>query len=158
MIVNHNTAANIEIGGARQINIRLDARGDDNEIGRDNLPVLELNRLRALITTNAGRLGIEMDGDAARFDRAFEQSRSPRIELTLHQPVHQMDHGNLRAGFRQAVGRFQTEQSAADHNGFGLIGGRRFDGRDVAEIAERHHAGQIHARHVEPDRPRAGGQ
>ena len=41
-----------------------------------------------------------------------------RIELALHQRVHQVDHGDIAAAHLQAARRFQAQQAAADDHGF----------------------------------------
>ena len=81
-----------------------------------------------------------------------------RIELALHQPVHQVQHGDARAGFREPVGGLQPEQSAADHHDAVAGAGAMPDGPDVVDVAERDDAGQRHAGERGPDRLRAGGE
>ena len=63
-----------------------------------------------------------------------------------------------RAGLGEAVGRFQSEQAAADHDDALLLRGQRQQQIDVAAVAEGVHAGKIGAGHVEPQRRRAGGK
>ena len=77
----------------------------------------------------------------------LEHGGGAGIELALHQTVHQVDDGHLRAGLGEAVGGFETEQSAADHDCSFSTGDRRRDRRYVAEVAEGEHARQVHARH-----------
>ena len=80
------------------------------------------------------------------------------IELALHQPVHEMEQRDPRAGLGEAVGGFEAEQPAADHHharAGGLGGGDRVD---VVDVAESEHARQIHAGNVRLDRLRAGGE
>ena len=79
-----------------------------------------------------------------------------RVELALHQPVHEVDHAHLGAGLGEAVGGLEAEQPAADDDGAGARWRRALDRRDIAEIAEGEHAGQLHARDRQPDRTRAG--
>ncbi len=158
MIVDHDPAIDREIGGAREVDVGADAGCDHHQRGLDLPPVLEGDGLGAAVAEDAGGLGVEMDGDAARFDRAQEHGRGARIELALHQPVHQVNDGNLQTGLRQAVSGLQAEQSAADHHRFGKLGRRGFDGRDIAQVAERAYSAQVDAGYVEPDRARAGGE
>ena len=81
-----------------------------------------------------------------------------RAVLALHQAVHQRHQRYRGAGLGEAIGRFQAEQAAADHDDALLLRGERQQKIDVAAVAERMHAGKIGARHVEPQRRRAGGQ
>ena len=79
-----------------------------------------------------------------------------RIELALHQPVHQVQHGDARARLGEAVGGLEPEQAAADHHDAVAGAGAMPDGPDVADVAERDDAGQRHAGDRGPDRLRAG--
>jgi hypothetical protein len=73
------------------------------------------------------------------------------IELTLHQPIHQVDHGDLGSELGQPRRGLQPEQAAADDNDLGKPGRRRLNRSDIAKVAEGHHTGQIHPRHAEPN-------
>ena len=103
-------------------------------------------------------VGIEQHLDALALDQGFQQFRRRRIELTLHQPVHQMNQRHRRAGLGETIGRFQSQQSAADHDDALLLRGQRQQQIDIAAVAKGVHAGKIGAGHVEPQRRRAGGQ
>ena len=96
--------------------------------------------------------------DALALDQRLQEFGRGRIELALHQAVHQMDQRHRRAGLGEAIGRFEPEQSAADHHHALLLRGQRQQQIDVAAVAERMHAGEVGAGHVEPQRRRAGGQ
>ena len=103
-------------------------------------------------------VGVEQNLDALALDQRFQQVRRRRIELALHQPVHQMDQRHRRAGLGKAVSRFQPEQSAADHDDALLLRGKRQQQIDVAAVAKGMHAGKIGAGHVQAQRRRAGGE
>ena len=103
-------------------------------------------------------VGVEQDLDALALDQRFQQRRRRRVELTLHQLVHQMDQRHRAAGLGEPIGRFETEQSAADHHDALLLRRQRQQQIDVAAVAKGMHAGEIGAGHVEPQRRRAGGQ
>jgi hypothetical protein len=61
------------------------------------------------LAMNARGIGIEQDLDAFAFDERLQQFTRGRIELTLHQPVHQMQQRHRRARFGEAVGGFQSQ-------------------------------------------------
>jgi len=65
-------------------------------------------------------------------------------------------HHSTRLG--EAVSRFQTEQSATDHDDALLLRRQRQQQVDVPAVAEGMHARQIDAGHAKPQRRRAGGQ
>ena len=83
--------------------------------------------------------------DASRLERALEQRGGGRIELTLHQAIHEMDERHRGAGLGKTVSRFNAEETAADHDGARAAARSTRDRRHVAHVAERHHPGQIGA-------------
>src|SRR5439155_10244263 len=77
-------------------------------------------------------------------------------ELALHEPGHDVHHGDLHAAQHQAVGRFQAQQAAADDDGL-LVLLRRLDhGIGVGNVAVGDHALQILARHRQDEGGGAG--
>src|SRR4030095_9996872 len=77
-----------------------------------------------------------------------------RIKLAFHEPVHEMQHGDLDARFREPVGGLKPEQTAADDDGPRT--GSFSDGVHVVDVAERENARQIHSENAELDRLGAG--
>ena len=145
-------------GVLRQRDIGPDAGGENHRIGVDPPAVRQFDALDADLADDARGVGVEQDLDALALDQRLQQLRRRRIELALHQPVHQMNQRDRRAGLGQAVGRLQPEQSAADHDDALLLRGERQQQIDVAAVAKGMHAGEIGAGHVEPQRRRTGGQ
>ena len=101
---------------------------------------------------DGARLRLQQDADALGLERPLQESRTFGIELALHQPVHQVDERDRHAGARQAVGRLDAEQSAADHDGGHALCGCGGQVGDVGEGAERRHAGKGSAGQREPNR------
>ena len=157
-VVDDNSAIDIEAGAVGEFDIRPDAGGDHNKIGFNLRTVFERNSLHAPFADNRSGFGIEENRDATRLDGQFQHPGSMAIELALHEPIHQVHDRDLRASFRQAVGRLKTKQTAADNNNTRVPLRSRLDGGDVGEIAECHDPGQLHARNAQPDRARAGGE
>jgi hypothetical protein len=79
------------------------------------------------------------------------------VELALHQPGHQVHHGDLHAALHQAVGRFQAQQAAADDHRVLVLRGRVDHGLRVGDVAVGQHALQVLARHRQDERVGAGG-
>ena len=99
---------------------------------------------------------LRMHLDAHGLDRTLQHARSLGIELALHQPVHQVQHGDACAGLRETVRGLKSEQPAADHHDAVARACTMPDGPDVVDVAERDDAGQRHAGERRPDRLRTG--
>ena len=69
-----------------------------------------------------------------------------------------MDDGGLHAAFRQPVGGFETQQPAADDDGFAALFRRRLHRVDIVQVAEGDHAGKVGAGQGQADRVGAGGE
>ena len=145
MIVDRDAAVDGKPRRARELGVGADADRDHHGVGGNRGAVGELDRLGAAVAEDARGLGFEAHGDAARFDRALEQRARTRIELALHQPVHEMEHGHARARLGEAIGGLEAEQPAADDDDARTGGAGRRDGVDVVDVAEGEHARQIHA-------------
>ena len=128
----------------------------DDEIGRQGAAVLEPHGRHLAVAENGVGVGAGQNLDAALLDRLLQQIRGVRIELTLHQRRHQMNDGRLHAVEREARGRLEAEQAAADHHRVAALLGGRQHGVDVVEIAEGHDAGKLGAGNRQQDRPGAG--
>ena len=81
--------------------------------------------------------GIEQDAMPLRSTSVLSRSAARRIELALHQPVHQMQQRHGRAGLGEAVGRLEPEQAAADHDDALLLRRQRQQQVDVAACRGR---------------------
>lgn len=132
MIVDNDAASDFEPGALRQVGIGANAGGNDDKVAGDFSAVLERDRLRALRPLDRRGFGIEIDGNALGLDCGFQQRRAARVELALHQTVHQMNDGNLQARFCQAISRFEAEQTAADHDCLAITQSGLFDRVDIA--------------------------
>ena len=86
-----------------------------------SLPSLKLHgrargRLRRLPTQRRGlRADHELRGRVASSDFCSSLPAAV-VELALHQPRHQVHHGDVHAAQHQAVGGLEAEQAAADHH------------------------------------------
>jgi hypothetical protein len=109
----------------------------------------------ATATFDLGGFCSEQDANAVRFDLARQHLRGARIELTLHQSVHEMNKRDLGAALGEAVRGLEPQQSTADDDGARPVGGAAQLG-DVGKIAKDFDTAQIHARRGETDRARAG--
>jgi len=158
MIVDHDAARDLKPGGARQRGVGADADRDDDGVGGDDRAVAQLHRLDPAVAGDAGGVRLQPDGDALGLDRALEHERRARIELALHQPVHEVEKRDSGAGLGEAVGGFEAEQPTADHHHARPCGFHCRNGVDVVHVAEGEDPGEIHAGNVGLDRLRPGGE
>ena len=92
--------------------------------------VVQLDAFDACRRRDRGGVGVEHDLDALGLDRALQHARGLRVELALHQPVHQVHARVTRApALREAIGRLEPEQAAADHDDAVAGAGALPDGR-----------------------------
>ncbi len=139
-IVDHDAAIDRKAGVLGQRGVRPDAGREHHRVGLDQRAVGEFDAFDGALADDARGAGVEHHMNALALDQRLQQIRGRRIELTLHQPVHQMQQGHRRAGFGEAVGGFQTEQPAADHHDRFPARGQRQQQIDVAAVAEGVHA------------------
>ena len=147
-VVDANAALGLQAGGLRQRGIRADADGHHHQVGGDGIAAFQTHRgdPPAFALHQGFGLGVDQELDTARFERALQQRAGSGVKLALHQPSGQMDHRHIHAAQRQAVGRFQSQQTAADHHR-AFVGAGGIDHRlGVGDIAVRVNAGQPDAR------------
>ena len=151
----------------RQRGVGPDADGHNDEIGRkrflDAFGVDEADRAHAT-ALRLGRgdqlpgLRAHSEGDAPILERFLQEIARGTIELTLHQPIGKVYHGDFHPALLQAIGGFEAEQSAADHHRM-LMARSRADHRVcVVNVAIGDDARQRVARHRQHDRVRSGCQ
>ena len=126
---------------------RADAHGHDHQIGRQGFAAVEQNRFGLVLAQNGLGRGLGLDGNAAPLQILAQQIARGFVELPLHQVDHQVQHGHIHAALGEAGGRFQTQQTAADHHGAAALGGGLDHRVGVIEIAVGDHPGQVLAGH-----------
>ena len=158
VVVDHDAAVDGNAGLLCQCDVRPDAGREDHGVGRNQAAARQFNAFDARHAVDACGIGIEQDFDPLALDQGFQKFGRGRIQLALHQAVHQMHQRHRRAGLGKPISRFEAEQSAADHHHALLLRSQRLKKIDLAAITERMHAGEVGTRHVEPQRRRACGQ
>ena len=154
LVINDDAAIDRNAGLPGQSDIWANAGRENDRIRIDPLSVAEFDAFDTIFAKNAPGAGIEQDSDAFLLDQRFQERAGRRIELTFHQPVHQMDQRHRGSRFRKPVGRFKPEQSTADDDDALFGGGERQQQVDVAAVAEGVHTCKLHAGHIEPQRCR----
>ena len=122
------------------------------------MSVGELYILDSARTADARRIGVQKHAHAFLFDEAAQDVGAGRIELALHQPIHDMGERHVDAASRKAIGRLQSEKAAADDErarAFAFQPGQRLD---VLHVAKRVNARKIGALDRQPCRARTRGE
>ena len=83
-----------------------------------------------------------------------EKIRHDRRDRPAHR-ARDLDHRRLGPEARGGRGDFEPDESGADDDDLGLGAKPLADRGRVGDVAQREHAGQIDARHIEPPLPRA---
>ena len=159
-VVDDDAAIAMQAGRFRQRGIRANADGHHDEFGRHLEAIGEADRLHAavFITNQFLRVLFKQELQAAIFQRLLQHLARSRIELAFHQPVRQVHDRHVHAAQLEAIGRFKTEQAAADDHRM-LVLRRGFDHRvGVLDVAIGDHALQVLARHRQHERIRTGGE
>ena len=114
-IVDQDAASDLEACVAGELVRGPDADGDHDELRRKHAPVGEPHRLRPASPCTSA-VSASIDAQALR-SMAADEGGGARVELALHEAVHDVHEGDGDAPPGEAVGRLQPEQAAADHDG-----------------------------------------
>jgi hypothetical protein len=114
LIIDHDAAIDIEAGFVSEIDIRPDAGGNDDEVAIEDCPVLERDPFYAPIADNCRRRPAKQDADSKVLHLSQQISASIRIELPIHQRLHQMDDCDAAATDLQSARSLEAEQASAD--------------------------------------------
>ena len=115
-VVDHDAAVAVDAGGFGQRVIGTDADGHHHQISRNLHAVLEANGGDTAGFALDQRLGLllHQEFQAAVLERFLQHLAGHCVELAFEQPFRGMHHGDIHAAQFETVGRFQTEQAAAD--------------------------------------------
>ena len=158
MIVDHNAAVDGDAGVFRQCDVGANAGRKNHRVGSEQTAIGQFDAFDALVAGDPRGVGVEQDLDALALEQRFQQFTRRTIELALHQPVHQMQQSDPRAGLGQTIGRFQSQQAAAHHDHALPLRGQGQQQIDIPGVAKGVHAQKIGAGYIEPQRRGAGGQ
>ncbi len=145
LVVDDNAALDHQARRLGRLDVGADTDSHNQQRGRNDAAVLQLQALDMGLADNSFGLGVEYRNDAAVEQGLFEQSAGGFVELALHQHVDQMNDGRLHAALGQAVGGFETEQPAADDNSLAAPIGRCGHQVDIQQVAKGDDAIQVGA-------------
>ena len=150
-IVDDDALVHMQAHAFGQRRVGANAHGHDHQIGQYFAAVFELDGFDAttlavvLIAHQLLRLRAHEERHAAFFQRFLQQLARYVVELAFHQPRPHVHDAHRHAPFHQAVGRFQAQQTAADHHRV-FVGFGRFDhGLRVGDVAVSEHTLQVFA-------------
>ena len=109
-IVDHDAARAVQASGFREGGVWSNANGHHHQCGRQYAAIRELHagHLLIFITQNGCGTGTHDERDAALLQGALQQPPGGRIELALHQGLHQVHDGDGHPACFEAVGCFQA--------------------------------------------------
>ena len=135
--VGHDDAAlAMHAGALREFDVGLDADSHDDEVGIDDAAVGEAHAGHLRLANNLLRLRRHLEFQAARFERRAQQTARSRIELPLHQRVHQMHDRDIHAAPQEAIRGLEAQQAAADDHGLLVFRGGVDHAVDIGNVAE----------------------
>ena len=154
--LDEDAAIDGEAGILGYVSIGADAYGHDHEGGFQDLAIGEFDAFDAGGAEDGFGVRAGQDFDAACFKVLLEEETGCGVELAFHEGGHKVDDGNVHAAFGEACGSFETEEAAADDDGFAARLGGEDHGLHVVEIAVGENAGQGVAGNRNDHRHRAG--
>ena len=107
-----------QAGLARELVPRTHPDGEHHDIGAvvAAVPELQADHPAGLVGIQAGRHAARSHADAAGLDQAPQGVPGRQVELRRHEPIGGLHDGGVHAEVLQGAGRFQSEQTAADHH------------------------------------------
>ena len=153
-----NPAIDWQAGFSGQLARRANADGHHDQVGLDHPAVRQFDPVRLVTANDPQRRGGQDRVDPLRRQPLPQPCGTTRVELAFHQPVHGMHNGHGHAPARQARGRFQPQQPAADDDGVPARRSRVHHGLYVRQGTVQHNAGQIGPGQAQPDGVRPGRQ
>ncbi len=152
LIVDDHAASDREAGGPREIRIWPHADGGNDEIGRDRSAVSESKPDRVTLPRDRHGLAVEQNLYALARQSLRHEDSCPRVELPLHQAIHDMHERDIRPAPRQPIGGLDAEQPAADDGDPPSLGRGLVHRCHVWPVPEGDHARLVHALNRKPDR------
>ncbi len=159
-VVDHDAAVAVDAAGFGQRGVGPDADRHHHQLRGHFEAVVETDRLHMAVPVADQLLRVlrQQELEAAVFQRFLQHLAGDRVELALHQPAGQVHDGDVHAAQLQAVGRFESQQAAADHHRMRVRFGRGDHRIGVMDVAVGNDAREVLARHRQHERRRAGRQ
>src|ERR1700722_1261325 len=157
MLVDDNARGDGEAYFRGKLDIRQNTDADDDKIGRDMPAVAETDAgnlsVRAL---DAGRLHAKVDADAGRGVSRLKIIRDLRGDGARHHPRAEFDHVDLKTLGAGGRGKFEADESGADHRDVSRDADPLAQRLALVEDAQVFDIGEVGVRQVEQAIARAG--
>jgi hypothetical protein len=140
VVVHDHAAVHEQLGLVREVDVRADTGGDDDEIGFEHAVVGERHAFHVPVAQDRRRCASEQDADAQILHLAEQVLAAVRIELPLHQRGHQVHDGHVAPLHLQSPRGLEPEQAAADHDRLLALARALEQAARVVERAEDEHA------------------
>ena len=117
-VIDQNATIGRQAGIARKPKRRADTDRHDGKLAIEPTAIRQLNGLHAIQPIYGTDCSAQNDANAFRFERSRQQTRRCSIQLSLHEAVDKMNQRDAGPCPHQAICRLDSQQSAANDNGF----------------------------------------
>ena len=130
----------LQPAGARQLVARADAGGNHHHVRLERTAISEMHAMpcRFAIVDARGVLA-GMHEHAQAFDARAQQSAAALVHLHGHEPRRKLDHVGSETQVLECLGRFEAQQTAADHDTTRGVLARLADGLEILDGAVDEH-------------------
>ena len=148
----------LESGGSGQLRIRFHADAHDHEVRRQFGTVLQARIQRIALFPESGQFGVQSHIDAVCRKLRAEQPGHLAVDRRKHMPGVLNDR-HLKAAPAQVFGRFEPDETAADHQRLpGAVRRKSAEGIHIRNRPERMNAEIVPAGQLRRGRPGTGRQ
>src|SRR2546426_3505300 len=115
-VIDDDAAFAVNAGSLGELGIGADAYGHHYQIGDELGAAHKAHALHSpvAVADDLCCLGAQQELQPLVLERALQHIGRGTVQLTFHQPVHQMDDGDVHAALLKAICRLEAKQSAAD--------------------------------------------
>ena len=114
VIVHEQALVRLDAGAPCEVRVRLNAGGDDDDIGRLDRAILQQYAGDVFIADDLLRFREDSDLHTDRCGKVLQQFACARVELALHEVGGVFEDGHLTAIPGDSAGGFEAEETAAD--------------------------------------------
>ena len=143
---------------ARQFNVRLDTRGNDQGIAGQRTAITQNQAFDFARPINGHHRGIQFYLYAVVIEAASKRRGGGLIQLAVHQPGRVVHQSHIRRQAAHCAGGFDTQQATTEYNGMTAGDATRQQGSGIFHITEGEHAAEAGAGNIGDVRAGAGGQ
>ena len=147
VVVHNDAAVDLQARLAPELHIGANSGSNNHKICLHAAAILECHPLGFSIPKNRRGIALHKHFYAEAFHFRFEVAAADKIELALHQCVHQVDNRYIAALHLQPASRFEPQQTSADHHCFFAWRRAIQQSARVVQIAKNEHTLFFHSVH-----------